>query len=349
MLKAKYKKHILDFNFPGGTSRGVLHKKPSWYLMIEDEKGNIGVGEVSIIPGLSLDDEQGMDSLLEDVCANINEVVEDYLLRYRNSPALCFAIEMALAGMKNQSPFVLFDSDFTKGNGSIKINGLIWMGDVESMNRQIETKLELGFSCLKIKIGALHFEEEIKVLESIRKRFSKDALELRVDANGAFQPGEANEKLERLAKLNLHSIEQPIKAGQWEKMAGLCASTPLPIALDEELIGVQDEKQKKQLLDVVKPQFIILKPSLLGGFKASEEWINLADERKVGWWVTSALEGNIGLNAIAQWTYTLHPSMPQGLGTGQVFKNNIASPLYLNGDKLCYNLYKDWQNPFDKI
>lgn len=348
MLKARFKKHILKFNFPGGTSRGVLLEKPSWYLQLEDDWGNIGIGEISLIPGLSLDDASGMDQLLESICLNPEVQLSDYKNRFQDLPALVFGIECALKSLKNNSPYLLYDSPFVKGDDSISINGLIWMGDIPKMNEQIEKKLEQGFQCLKMKIGALNFDEEVNVLKSIRKRFSKGVLELRVDANGAFSPDDAMKKLEELSKLDLHSIEQPIKAGQYEQMHRLCAETPLPIALDEELIGLKTSEQKREAITAINPQYIILKPSLIGGFESSEEWISLANEYNVGWWVTSALEGNIGLNAIAQWTYTLNPKIPQGLGTGQVFSNNIDSPLWLKTDQLYYNPNSVWEYPFDK-
>nr|WP_321452342.1 o-succinylbenzoate synthase [uncultured Carboxylicivirga sp.] len=347
MLKADYTKHILEFNFPGGTSRGVLYEKPSWYIRIQDAEGNIGIGEISIIPNLSLDTEKVLDELLPEVCSNINTIVKDYQTRYLHLPALRFGIESALNNLGGNSAFLASDTSFTKGDDFIRINGLIWMGDIPNMNKQIEAKLEQGFTCLKMKIGALNFNDEITVLQSIRKRFSKEVLEIRVDANGAFTVEDAIDKLKRLAKLNLHSIEQPIKAGQWNQMGELCRQTPLAIALDEELIGVHKYEIRENLLDEIKPQYIILKPSLVGGFHSSKEWIQLAEKRKVGWWITSALEGNVGLSSIAQWTYTLKSVMPQGLGTGQVFKNNISSPLYLKGDKLFYNPTKEWANPFE--
>nr|WP_319397904.1 o-succinylbenzoate synthase [uncultured Carboxylicivirga sp.] len=347
MLKADYTKHILEFNFPGGTSRGVLYEKPSWYIRIQDAEGNIGIGEISIIPNLSLDTEKVLDELVPEVCSNINTIVKDYQTRYLHLPALRFGIESALNNLEGNSAFLASDTSFTKGDDFIRINGLIWMGDIPNMNKQIEAKLEQGFTCLKMKIGALNFDDEMTVLQSIRKRFSKVVLEIRVDANGAFSVEDAIDKLERLAKLNLHSIEQPIKAGQWKQMGELCRQTPLPIALDEELIGVHEYKMRESLLDEIKPQYIILKPSLVGGFRSSKEWIQLAKNQNVGWWITSALEGNIGLSSIAQWTYTLQNNMPQGLGTGQVFKNNISSPLYLREDKLFYNPTKEWANPFE--
>ncbi|MCU4165041.1 o-succinylbenzoate synthase [Carboxylicivirga caseinilyticus] len=348
MLEADFKKHILKFNFPGGTSRGVLYEKPSWYLRLRDDNGKTGIGEISVIPGLSPDEESHLDEMLPELCSNINTIIPEFHTKYKSLPALRFGIEMALQSLQAKSTFELFESSFTICSDSIKINGLIWMGDIPNMNRQIESKLEQGFSCLKMKIGALNFEDELKVLQGIRQRFSKDVLEIRVDANGSFQMEDTMNKLDQLAALHLHSIEQPIKAGQWEKMSEICSKTPLPIALDEELIGVHDSEERNKMLSLIKPQYIILKPSLTGGFASSTEWIKLAEERRVGWWVTSALEGNIGLNAIAQWVYTLNNKMPQGLGTGQVFGNNIESPLYLKGDNLNYNPTKSWVNPFDE-
>ncbi|MDP5061772.1 MAG: o-succinylbenzoate synthase, partial [Maribacter sp.] len=239
-------------------------------------------------------------------------------------------------------PFHLFESTFLSNQKPISINGLVWMGDKEFMYRQIEEKLKDGFSCIKMKIGAIDFDTEIALLKSIRERYSKEAIELRVDANGAFSPQEALSKLETLSKLDLHSIEQPIKQGQAEEMKKLCSNTPLPIALDEELIGVVDVAKKQELLLSIKPQYIILKPSLVGGFAGSDEWISIAEKNNIEWWVTSALESNIGLNAIAQWTATLGNEMPQGLGTGSLFTNNMESPLEVNQGGLFYNSSKKW-------
>ena len=311
MLKLDFTKHILKFNFPGGTSRGVLYEKPSWYLRLQDGKGNTGIGEISIIPGLSLDTEEELDQILSGSGNNAESLLDNYQTRFKHLPALRFGIESALLSLKGKSTYELYPSKFCQGKDSIKINGLIWMGDISNMNRQIESKLEQGFTCLKMKIGALNFEDEIQVLKNIRKNYSRDVLELRVDANGAFSPDETLSKLDQLATLDIHSIEQPVKAGQWDVMADLCMKTPLAIALDEELIGIHETSERTHLLDTINPQYIILKPSLIGGFDSSLEWIRLAQERNIGWWVTSALEGNIGLNAIAQWTYTLNNSMPQ--------------------------------------
>jgi len=250
---------------------------------------------------------------------------------------------MALKDLKTEGNYKLFNNDFTNGNAGIPINGLIWMGDIDFMKRQIREKLDKGFRCLKMKIGALNFEEEFTVLKNIRSEYSPNDLELRVDANGAFSPLDVLQKLEKLSRLNLHSIEQPIKQGQMDEMADLCLQTPLPIALDEELIGVHKKDKRIELLDRINPQYIILKPALVGGFYSSEEWIELAENRKMGWWITSALESNIGLNAIAQWTASLNTTAYQGLGTGQLYENNIQSPLQILGERLFYRLDMEWQ------
>ena len=349
MLKADFKKHIFHFKQPGGTSRGVLHIKSSWYIKIWDEKnpGIYGIGECSVLLGLSPDDRPNIEAKLKEVCFDIEHYARNASDLLAEWPAIRFALECALLDLHHGGQKIVFPSAFSDGNGSIAINGLIWMGEPEFMLEQIETKLASGFSCLKMKIGAIDFEQELQILYGIRKRFSPDQLELRVDANGAFQPNDCLEKLERLATFQIHSIEQPIKAGQWEAMASLCERTPLPVALDEELIGIVDVAEKEKMLKQIQPQYIILKPSLVGGFHSSDEWIELAERNNVGWWITSALEGNIGLSAIAQWTFTKNNPLPQGLGTGQIFTNNITSPLWLEGEQLRYNPAVEWAEPFD--
>ncbi|MBT6082466.1 MAG: o-succinylbenzoate synthase, partial [Polaribacter sp.] len=264
------------------------------------------------------------------------------LSKTNDFPSIQIGIEQAFLSLHSSSPFKLFVSDFTESNKAIAINGLIWMGDRQFMKDQIKEKIAQGFQCLKMKIGAIDFKSEIELLASIRKEFSIKDIELRVDANGAFKSSEALEKLKILSSYNLHSIEQPIKQGQFQEMALLCEQSPLPIALDEELIGVFDVTKKKELLHIINPQYIILKPSLVGGFKGSFEWLDIANEFDIGWWVTSALESNIGLNAIAQWTATLKSSMPQGLGTGSLFTNNFDSPLEVNNGGLYYKKNKNW-------
>ncbi|MUP38548.1 o-succinylbenzoate synthase [Labilibaculum euxinus] len=345
MLKADYQYYPLKFKRVSGTSRGVLTQKDSWFIRIWDDKNPDvkGIGECSIIPGLSSDDKPGYENKIKEICESIDDYwyyLEDGLTEW---PSIYFGLETAFLDFQAKGSKVLFPSDFTNGKAQIPINGLVWMGDSGYMKEQIQQKLEDGFDCLKLKIGAIDFKEEINLLQSIRKDFGSDKIELRVDANGAFSPVDALNKLKVLSEFQIHSIEQPIKAGQWKEMADLCLASPMPIALDEELIGVHAQSLKKELLDAIKPQYIILKPSLLGGIKGSQEWIDLAEERNIPWWVTSALESNIGLNAIAQWTYTLNNSMPQGLGTGQIYSNNIVSPLFMHKGFLAYDICGKWE------
>lgn len=341
MLKASFKKYKLTFKTPSGTSRGVLSSKDSWFISIWDE-GNpntIGIGECGLLKGLSIDDVDNYESTLIESGQNINLLNIDELTNY---PSIRFGIEMALLDLQNKGSKSLFKNHFTEGNESIKINGLIWMGTKEQMFDQIKAKIKTGFKCIKLKIGAIDFDAEIELLKYIRTHFNKSDIELRVDANGAFSPKNALNKLKQLSEYDLHSIEQPIKQGQVEEMAKLCATTPLDIALDEELIGINNFNKKQTLLKTIKPQYIILKPSLLGGFKATEEWINISESQNIPWWITSALESNIGLSAIAQFTSTFNTSMYQGLGTGQLYTNNFDCPLELDGENLSYNNSKQW-------
>lgn len=332
MMKARFERYLLQFKRPSGTSRGILKEKETFFIHLINGSRK-GVGECGLLRTLSIDDRPDYVEKLEWVCENIHLGLDTLYQALEEFPSIQFGLEQAFLDLESTNR-VLFPSSFTKGKEGIVINGLIWMGTIDFMKKQIQEKLEQGFSCIKMKIGALHFEEEYAVLEKLREAYP--TLELRVDANGAFSPEEALEKLDRLSKLGLHSIEQPIKAHQWETMASLCKQTSLPIALDEELIGIFHKEEKRKLLETIQPHYIILKPSLVGGFKGSQEWIDLAEELQIGWWITSALESNIGLNAIAQWTYTLYNTMPQGLGTGGLFTNNIPSPLEVRGEKLFY-------------
>ena len=340
-MKATYKKYSLNFKQASGTSRGILKTKETYFLkLFEGDK--FGIGECAIFRGLSVDDRPDYEDKLQWLCENINLTTLDLLKELKEFPSIQFGLEQALLSLKSENTFELFPSKFTESKDAIHINGLIWMGSEAFMQQQIQDKLEAGFSTIKMKIGAIDFDTELKLLKSIRARFSSKEIELRVDANGAFQPNDALEKLKRLSDFEIHSIEQPIKQGQIVEMAELCLKTPLPIALDEELIGVFDVTKKQELLQTIKPQYIILKPSLVGGIKGSEEWISLAEKNQIGWWITSALESNIGLNAIAQWTYSLKNSMPQGLGTGSLFTNNVHSPLEIEKGCLIYNNSKNW-------
>ena len=341
MIKANYKKYILNFKNPSGTSRGILRTKETWFIILT-ENGKIGVGETGLFRGLSIDDISDYEDKLIWVCNNIDLGLENLLKALYEFPSIQFGLEQAFLSLNSEDKFELFPSQFTRGEKSIPINGLVWMGEKEFMKNQIKEKLSIGFSCIKMKIGAIDFDTEIELLKSIRKEFSPNEIELRVDANGAFNPKDALEKLKILSELEIHSIEQPIKQGQVNDMSELCAKTPLPIALDEELIGVFSSEEKKKLLKTIKPQYIILKPSLIGGFAGSKEWINLADQTNCGWWITSALESNIGLNAIAQFTDTLQSDLPQGLGTGGLFTNNFDSPLEVKNGTLQYNPKQNW-------
>ena len=341
MIKASYKKYVLNFKNPSGTSRGILRTKETWFLVLE-QKGKVGYGETGLFRGLSIDDVPNYEEKLSWVCKNINLGVKKLLIETVCFPSIQFSLEQAFLSLKSNNPFELFPSKFTKSNASIPINGLIWMGEKSFMKSQILEKLKAGFSCIKMKIGAINFDTEVSLLKYIRKEFSASDVELRVDANGAFSPNEALDKLQVLSALNLHSIEQPISQGQIKEMAELCLKSPLPIALDEELIGVFSSVKKREIIKTIKPHYIILKPSLVGGFSGTKEWIDVAEENNVEWWITSALESNIGLNAIAQFTYILDSKLPQGLGTGSLFNNNFSSPLEVNKGSLIYNNSLNW-------
>ena len=340
-MQATYKKYILNFKRPSGTSRGVLTVKETWFIKIEDGD-NFGYGECGILRGLSIDDRPDYEAKLKWACENIHLGKNELWEALIEFPSIQFGIEMAFQSLKNENEFELFSSAFTKGEDAIAINGLIWMGEKDFMKSQIEDKLRSGFNCIKMKIGAIDFDTEIELLKYIRAQYSAEEIELRVDANGAFDPKNALEKLKRLSELKLHSIEQPIKQGNWEETAKLCAETPLPIALDEELIGVFDVTKKKTLLQTIQPQYLIFKPSLIGGFKGTQQWIDLAENNNIGWWNTSALESNIGLNAISQFTYEKNVTMPQGLGTGNLYTNNVESPLEVKNGQISYNPGLNW-------
>ncbi|MDG1573070.1 o-succinylbenzoate synthase [Robiginitalea sp. M366] len=339
-MKARYCSHILSFKRPGGTSRGVLTQKETHFITLSRGEA-FGIGECGLFRGLSADDRPGFEQRLAQVCREAATDPESLLEGLREWPSIRFGLEQALRSLQAQHPMELYSSAFLSGT-PVPINGLIWMGEPAFMQSQIEARLAEGYRCLKLKIGALDFDTEFRLLQGLRQRFPEELLELRVDANGAFTPEQAPGRLEQLAALGLHSIEQPIRAGQWAAMAALCRETPLPIALDEELIGVWDLTRQEALLDEIRPQYIILKPSLVGGWAASEAWIRQAEARGIGWWVTSALESNIGLNAIAQWTATLKTDMPQGLGTGSLFTNNLDSPLRTGGGSLHYDGSQGW-------
>jgi o-succinylbenzoate synthase len=332
-MKAEYSKYLLQFKRPSGTSRGVLLDKETFTLKIS-ENGKKGVGECAVFRGLSFDDRPDYEQKLQWLCENIQQDSEVLEKELKEFPSIWLGYEQAVLNLKHGEN-LYFPSEFTDSKTPIIINGLIWMGDVGYMEEQIQDKLDKGFHCIKLKIG-VNWKSEHEVLQKLREKFSKAQLELRVDANGGFNKDEAKVVLQQLSDLDIHSIEQPIKAGNWNDMAELCAETPTPIALDEELIGIIDFKEKKKLLQATQPQYIILKPSLIGGFTGSDEWISLAENQNIDWWITSALESNIGLNAIAQYTFTKNSKMPQGLGTGGLFTNNFESQLELEGERLFF-------------
>lgn len=327
--------HTLRFRQPAGTSRGVYREHRVWYVLLRDtaDPSRCGIGECAPLPGLSCDDDAGYGETLAAFCRVTEENQQVDTERLRSYPSILFGLETAMRHYQQRS-WQLWNTPFSRGEEGITINGLIWMGDYPSMLQQIESALTKGFHCVKLKIGAIDFAKELTLLRFIRSRYTGNEVELRVDANGAFSSSDAAAKLERLAELEIHSIEQPIRAGQWQEMARLCASSRLPVALDEELIGISDPGEKKKLLETIRPHYIILKPSLHGGISGCSEWITLAESLHIRWWITSALESNIGLNSIAQWCATLGNPLPQGLGTGTLYTNNVPLPLEIRGDRL---------------
>lgn len=338
-MRIEIEERTLHFKQPAGTSRGVYTERRIWLVTVTDGSA-VGIGECAPLPKLSCDDIPNYAEVLRHFCDEVERTGEIPYEALRDYPSMLFGLETAFYEVrrkKEEGRDVLFDTPFSRGEVGIPINGLVWMGTFDEMRERIEQKLEQGFRCVKLKIGAIDFDAELELIKQIRGRFSHHEVELRVDANGAFRFDEALYKLELLSQYALHSIEQPIKAGQWANMAELCRESPLPIALDEELIGVNDPEQKRQMLNIIKPRFIILKPSLHGGMMGVREWVDTARDMGIGSWITSALESNIGLNAIAQLCSDIYGDaikMPQGLGTGQLFTDNIPMPLEIRGDQL---------------
>jgi o-succinylbenzoate synthase len=328
-MEYQIEERTLHFKQPAGTSRGVYTTRKIWLVHLSDGERS-GIGECAPLPDLSCDARSDYAEVLDRFCADFAPF--DALRPY---PSMLFGLETALLNLQHGDR--LFDTAFSRGEVGIPINGLVWMGNHDEMLQRMESKLEQGYRCVKLKIGAIDFEQELDLIKKIRDRFSFHEVELRVDANGAFKFEEALYKLELLSQYNIHSIEQPIRQGQWAYMAELCRESPLPIALDEELIGVNDPEMKAHMLNIIKPRYIILKPSLHGGMSGCREWIQIAKEQGIGSWITSALESNIGLNAIAQFASSVYGDdirMPQGLGTGQLFTDNIPMPLEIRGDQL---------------
>lgn len=343
-LQANWRSMKLQFQFPGTTSRGTMTERQIWLLRIHNRANpaQFGLGEAAPLFGLSPETLPEMPSQLAQFCHDLQRHGTRTALAAISQPSIRFAVEMALLDLLGGGQRILFDSPFVQGKQNILINGLIWMNNTQTMLAAIEDKLQAGFSCIKLKIGALNWQEEYHMIKNLRSRFSASEIEIRLDANGAFSADTALNRLKQLAQYDIHSIEQPIAPGQHEYMAKLCLDSPIAIALDEELIGIDSTEQRTRLLETIKPAFIILKPTLLGGFAATLDWINCAKQQDIGWWLTSALESNIGLNALAQWAATLNTQMPQGLGTGRVFQNNIVSPLVQEGEWLHYAPERPW-------
>ncbi len=343
-MKAAYAPYTLNFITPGGTSRGVMTVKDTYFIKIwdEDNPDAYGIGECALFKGLSAEDDDKYESKLRELCKNV-ESGEQTDLSCHSS--ILFGFESAILDFSNGGRRVYYPSKFHTGEYKIPINGLVWMGEKEAMLSRIDEKVAAGFHTIKLKIGALDFRQELEMIEYVRTRYSEKDLEIRVDANGGFNAENVMQRLDALSKYQIHSIEQPIKAGQWEIMADVCKQSPIPIALDEELIGITNPMIMMELLRNIRPHYIILKPSLMGGMSGSLEWLKMAAQFQIGGWVTSALESNIGLNALAQWVTTLEPKIPQGLGTGMVFSNNIESPLEQKEDYLVYNPSKKWNIP----
>ncbi len=334
-----YKKHILEFYQAATTSRGTMQTHTVYYIIFTN--GNsIGIGEAAPLPGLSIDATADFESHLQAILFQLNNGIPLHEIDLTYLPAIEFALETALADAQHGGIRKICSNHFYTGT-PIAINGLVWMNKAEAMQKEAIQKIEAGFTCIKFKIGALDFDEECRLLESIRKQYNAFKLEIRTDANGAFANSDALKKLNELKRFDIHSIEQPIKAGQPELMQEIVANSPISIVLDEELIGVNTHNAVS-LLQTIKPHYIILKPTLIGGLAKSKNWIDIANKTGIGWWFTSALESNIGLNAIAQFCSSLGTQMPQGLGTGSLYKNNIESPLKVANGFIHYETGAPW-------
>lgn len=341
-MRLEFAPYLLNFKEPAGTSRGVLLEKPTFFIKVYDESdpSHFGLGEAAVFPGLSPEADGYYVYKLTEVLANIAIGRPTDLSKHSS---IQFGLEQALLDFSNGCKGIYYPSDFTQGLKSIEINGLVWMGNFDTMIQRINAKIEEGFRCIKLKIGAIDWDKELEMIRVIRSIAPKNKLMIRVDANGGFSYNECERKLEQLAELGVQSIEQPIKSGNPEQMAKLCKETPVPIALDEELIGKGTTEEKLKTLEIIKPQYIILKPALCGGFSGATEWIELAEKNGIGWWITSALESNVGLNAIAQFASAINATGPQGLGTGALFTNNFITPISLNRDQISFNP----EMPFD--
>ena len=343
-MKAAFARYRLDFINPAGTSRGVLYKKDTYFLKICDEQcpERFGIGECALFKGLSAEDNDGYEDKLRELCHNISQGVDTDLSAHSS---ILFGLESAILDFSNGCRRVCYDNGFATGDYHIPINGLVWMGTKDEMIARIDEKVNAGFGVIKLKIGAIDFEQELAMIRHLRTRYTDKDLTIRLDANGGFTPDNEGERLKRLSEYAIHSIEQPIKPGQWEAMAKVCEESPIPVALDEELIGITNPMMMMSLLRSIRPHYIVLKPSLMGGFSGSTDWLKMAAQFNIGGWITSALESNVGLNALAQWVAMLQPRIPQGLGTGALYSNNIDSPLEQKEDYLWSNPEKTWHLP----
>lgn len=335
-MRLEFAPYLLNFKEPGGTSRGVLHEKPTFFIKVYDKNdpSRFGIGEAAVFPGLSPEADGNYVWKLTELLANVAIGKETDL---NSHSSIQFGLEQAILDFSNGCKGIYFPSEFTSGTETIEINGLIWMGDFDKMLERIKSKILEGFKCIKLKIGAIGWEKEMEMIRFIRNSYNENDLMIRVDANGGFIYETCLKKLGELADLGVHSIEQPIKAGQPALMSELCRKTPLPIALDEELIGKGNTEERVNTLEQIMPQYIILKPALCGGFSGASDWIKESENRGIGWWITSALESNVGLNAIAQFVASVGAQGPQGLGTGGLFTNNFETPVTLHGDRLSFN------------
>lgn len=338
---AEWSRYELDFRFLARTSREAMRHRHTYFIRLIHQDGRQGIGEAGLFAGLSHDDRPGFEDKLTEVCRDVERYVAEPTL-LAEWPAIRMGLQCAVAAA-NGSDTVLYDSPWTRGETSLMINGLVWMGSIEEMTRRVVEKVEAGFKCVKIKIGAQDFDSELRLIGLVRELAPET--EIRLDANGAFRPSEALRRLDRLARFDIHSVEQPVRQGRWTDMAEICRESPIAIALDEELIDLVDSDMRRRMIETLRPRYIILKPTLTGGFDVCDEWIRLAGETGAGWWATSALETNIGLNAIAQWVALKDNEMPQGLGTGQIYQNNIEGPVYLDGCSLRFDPEARWKMP----
>lgn len=344
MLKAAYCHYDLIFKQVAITSRESMYRKPTYFVKLWDDSHPeiFGIGECGLFRGLSCDDRPDYERVLIDCCRNIDAIDRNIREVPVDYPSIVFGLEMALADLKHGGRGILSENLWVEGSKKLQINGLVWMGSFDEMLSRVKDKIDDGFKCVKFKIGGIDFNRELELIRCVREHFPAEVMEIRLDANGGFDPKEALNKIEKLARFEIHSLEQPIRQHNWDKMREICRLSPIAIALDEELIGLNDSQDRERMVETVMPQYLILKPSLCGGIRGSNDWVRIAKSFGVGWWATSALESNVGLNAIAQWVACQSNDMVQGLGTGELYVNNIPSPIRLEGQWLGYDRHQEW-------